>query len=194
MKKTLENLAQAYVWECQAMMRYLKFSKLAAKEWYHQISEIFALTAQQEREHAWWFLKMFHSVQEKLWEKIDEIQITTSVTTKLWNTLENLETAARWENHEYTSMYADIAKIAMEEWLPEISARVKAIMIAEQHHEERYLKLHKQLQDQTIFSKEEEIRWVCMECWYVYKWKTPPKECPSCGHDTGYYQAKCEDY
>gem|GEM_PF-5413653 len=37
-------------------------------------------------------------------------------------------------------------------------------MIAEQHHEERYLKLHKQLQDQTIFSKEEEIRWVCMEC------------------------------
>lgn len=194
MKNTLENLAQAYVWECQAMMRYLKFSKVAAKEWYHQISEIFALTAQQEREHAWWFLKMFHSVQEKLWEKVNEIQITTSVTTKLWTTLENLETSAKWENHEYTAMYADIAKIAMEEWLPEISARVKAIMNAEQHHEERYLKLHKQLKDQTIFSKEDEIIWVCMECGYTHKWKFPPKECPSCGHDTGYYQVKCEEY
>lgn len=194
MKKTLENLAQAYVWECQAMMRYLKFSKVAAKEWYHQISEIFALTAQQEREHASRFLKMFHSVQEKLWETTDEIQITTSVTTKLWDTLQNLETAAKWENHEYTTMYSDIAKIAMEEWLPEISARVKAIMIAEQHHEERYLKLHKELKDQTIFLKEEEIRWVCMECWYIHKWKTPPKECPSCGHDTWYYQVKCEEY
>ncbi len=194
MKKTLENLAQAYVWECQAMMRYLKFSKVAAKEWYHQISEIFALTAEQEREHAWWFLKMIHSIQSKLWEDMWEINIPTHVTTKLGSTAENLQTAANWENYEYTDMYASFAKIAMEEWLPEVAARIQSIMNSEKHHEQRYLNLLKQIQDQTIFSKSEEIERVCMECGYVHTWKTPPKECPSCGHDSGYYQVKCEIY
>ena len=41
MKKTMENLAKAFIGESQARNRYTMYSKVAKKEGYEQLSEIF---------------------------------------------------------------------------------------------------------------------------------------------------------
>ena len=61
MKKTLENLAKAFIGESQARNRYTMFSKIAKKEGYEQIAAIFLETADQEREHA---KQIFDKIQE----------------------------------------------------------------------------------------------------------------------------------
>ena len=193
MEQTLKNLCKAFIGESQARNRYTFYSKIAKKEGYEQIAEIFLITADNEREHA---KKLFDHIQElkKDAENPDEIQVESSVPTTFGTTIENLKAAINGENHEYTSMYPEFADTAKEENLLQISNRLRAIAIAEQHHEERFKKLLKQIKDATIFKKDKEIQWVCRECGYIHVGKEPPKNCPSCDHEKAFYQVKCEEY
>lgn len=63
MEKTLNNLVKAFIGESQARNRYSFYAKTAKKEGYEQISEIFELTADNEREHAKWLFKMIQELK-----------------------------------------------------------------------------------------------------------------------------------
>jgi rubrerythrin len=91
-------------------------------------------------------------------------------------------------------LYPEFAKIAEEEWFPEIAARIRAISHAEEHHEARYQAVRDQLAAGTLAAKAEDIEWMCTKCGYVHKGKFPPAKCPSCDHEANYYIVKCEKY
>ncbi|MEM5794355.1 MAG: ferritin family protein [Candidatus Aenigmatarchaeota archaeon] len=194
MKKTIENLAKAFVGESQARNRYTFYSKVAKKEGFEQIAEIFLITAENEREHASWLFKLINELKKKSKEKIEEIKVEASVPTTLGSTAENLKAAIAGENYEYTKMYPEFAEIAEKEGLKEIAKRLRAIAIAEKHHEERYKKILAEVEKGTVFKKEKEVWWVCRECGYVHFGKEPPERCPSCDHERSFYQLKCEEY
>lgn len=194
MKKTIENLAKAFVGESQARNRYTFYSKVAKKEGFEQIAEIFLITAENEREHASWLFKLINELKKKAKEKLEEIKIEASVPTTFGTTAENLKAAIKGENYEYTKMYPEFADVAEKEGFPEIAKRLRAIAIAEKHHEERYKKILKEVEAGTIFKKEKEVWWVCRECGYIHFGKEPPERCPSCDHEKSFYQIKCEEY
>ncbi len=194
MQKTLENLTKAFVGESQARNRYAIYASAARKEWYLQIAEIFEQTAEQEREHASRFFKMIQMVKEKMGEDMDEVVVDTPAFVKKWTTLDNLQYAINGENHEHEVLYPEFAKIAEEEWFPEIAARIRAISHAEEHHEARYQALYDQLKAGTLAQKAEDVEWMCTKCGYVHKGKFPPARCPSCDHESNYYIVKCEQY
>jgi len=89
-------------------------------------------------------------------------------------------------------MYPEFAEAAEREGLQEIAARLRAIARAEQHHEERYKKLLREVESGTVFKKEEKVYWVCRECGYIHEGTEPPEKCPSCGHPKSYFEVKCE--
>jgi len=188
--KTLENLTKAFIGESMARNRYTFYAKQAFKEGYDQISEIFTQTAEQEREHAKWLFTLINELKKGK----KEFEVTTSAPTKLGDTKENLKAAIAGEKHEYTSMYPEFAKIAEKEGLPKIAIRLRAIAIAEKHHEERYKKLLKELEDKTIFKKKKKVSWICRKCGYEHNGNSPPEKCPSCGHEKNYFERKCEEY
>ena len=68
-------------------------------------------------------------------------------------TAENLKAAIAGENWEHTTMYPEFAATAEEEGLTEIAKRLRAVAQAEQHHEERYMKMLKQIEEGTVFKK-----------------------------------------
>jgi rubrerythrin len=194
MKKTLINLAKAYVGESQARNRYTFYAKIAKKEGYEQIAGIFIKTANQEKEHAKRLFEHLRELADKLKIKKEELEIETSVPIVYGTTKENLKAAINGESYENTTMYPEFAAVAESEGYKKIAARFKAISRAEEHHEERYQKLLKSLVDRSVFKKEEKIWWVCRECGYVHYGETPPKKCPSCDHAQAYYEIKCEKY
>jgi len=187
MRKTIKNLAAAFVGESQARNRYTIYAKTAKKEGYEEIAALFLLTAKQEKEHAKWLFALIQNLKENPEENIEVIG---EIPTTLGNTQENLKAAIKGENYEHTTMYPDFADIADEEGLPEIAKRLRAIANAETNHKERYQKKLKELEEGTIFKKDENTKWVCRECGYVHKGKTPPETCPSCDHPRAYYEVK----
>lgn len=120
----------------------------------------------------------------------NEIKVETSVNTILGTTIENLQSAIAGENYEYTDLYPEFAKVAEEENLPEISARIRAIIQAEENHEDRYKKFLNNIEKGTVFKKDEDVVWVCRNCGYAHKGKEAMKECPSCGHPQAFFEVK----
>jgi len=190
MTQTLQNLVKAFIGESQARNRYTFYARVAQKEGYEQIAEIFQLTADQEKIHA---KRLFEHIQE-LKKDTAEIKVEASAPLTYGTTIENLKAAIAGEHYETSEMYPEFAKIAEAEGLTDLANRLKAIAKAEAHHEERYKKLLQELAGGTIFKKEREVEWVCRECGYVHTGTTPPDKCPSCDHPQAFYQVKCENY
>ena len=194
MKRTIENLTKAFIGESQARNRYSFYAKIAKKEGFEQIAEIFLLTAENEKEHAKWFFRLINQLKNKSEEQIDEITTNAGTLTTLGSTAENLKSAITGENYERTEMYPEFADVAEEEGFPEIAHRLRAIAIAERHHEERFKKLLEEVEKNTVFKKEKKVYWVCRKCGYIHEGEEPPEECPSCGHPKSYFELKCEEY
>jgi rubrerythrin len=195
MEETLKNLCKAFIGESQARNRYTYYAKVAKKEGYEKISQIFLVTAEQEKVHAKRLFEHIQELKEKLGKEKDiEVEVGASTPTVYATTEENLQAAINGENYEHTQMYPNFADVAEKEGLKQIATRLRSIAKAEEHHEERYKKLLDQVKNKTFFKKSEKVWWVCLECGYAVYAQEPPEKCPSCDHSKAYYELKCEEY
>ena len=184
--QTEKNLLTSFAGESQARMRYTYFASVAKKEGYEQISAIFTETADQEKEHA---KRMFK------WLEGGMVEITASYPAGIiGTTAENLKAAAAGENEEWTADYPHFADVADEEGFPAIAAMYRNIAIAEKAHEERYLAFLNNLENDTVFKKEEETVWQCRNCGFVHTGKEAPKACPACLHPQAHFEVKKTNY
>ena len=190
----MENLAKAFIGESQARNRYTIYAKVAKKEGYEQLSEIFLNTAENEREHAKWAMRMINGLKEKAGEASEEIIVTVDAPTTFGTTVQNLKATIDGEHYENTEMYPEFADLAEEEGLKDIADRLRAIGRVEEHHEERFKEILKKIEADTVFKKDKDVEWVCRKCGYVHVGMEPPEKCPSCDHPTEYFQIKCEKF
>lgn len=187
--KTAVNLMKSFAGESQAAMRYNYFASKARKDKYIQIANIFEETSKNEAAHAKRVYKFLNA------ELLDEmIEITASFPVHLSDTLSNLKSAAGGENEERTSMYPGFAEIAREEGFEEIAQVFIEIGEAEEAHEKRFNKLAKNLENGTLFKKEEVVLWKCNNCGYIHEGKEAPELCPACAHPRGYFEVFVETY
>lgn len=186
MNKTLENLTKAYIGECQARNRYDFYSKIAKKEGFEQISEIFSLTAEQEKVHA---KRLYEHIQE-LKENEENIVVEVPAVTIYGDTKKNLESAIEGESHEFEEMYPEFAKTAAKEGFPLISNRLNSIAIAEKNHKERFEFFLENINKNEVFQKSGKVWWVCRECGFIHYGEKAPEKCPSCDHPQAYYQLR----
>ena len=91
-------------------------------------------------------------------------------------------------------MYATFAKEAREEGFDKIAFLFEEVGKIEKHHEERFMKLIGNIEDDMVFKKGEEIVWICRNCGYVYVGKEAPKVCPVCAHPQSYFEKKADNF
>ena len=173
--KTEQNLMEAFAGESQARSKYTFFASKAKKDGYVQISKIFEETAANEKEHA------------EIWYKYLN-------GGKISSTTENLLAAAEGENVEWTDMYARMAAEARAEGFDEIAEKFEMVGAIEKHHEERYRKLLKNIEDKIVFSRDGNCIWQCSNCGHIVVGKQAPEECPVCAHAQSYFQIIAENY
>ena len=154
MNQTIQNLTKAYLGECQARNRYTFYAKVAQKEGFEQIASVFEETAEQEKEHASWLLKLINILKTKTKENLSTIKVEAEASTILGDTKENLKVAVAGENYENITLYPGFAKVAQKEGFPDIAIRLSAIAVSEKHHEERFKKVLKEIKNNTVSKKE----------------------------------------
>ena len=173
--KTEKNLQEAFAGESMARNKYTYFASKAKKDGYVQIAALFEETAANEKEHAKIWFKYLHG-------------------GKVPGTPENLAAAADGENFEWTDMYARMAREAREEGFDEIADRFEMVAAIEKHHEERYRKLLKNIEDKKVFSKDGDVIWQCANCGHIVVGKEAPEVCPVCDHPQSYFQVEAVNY
>lgn len=180
------NLLKAFAGESQARNRYEFFAKVAKKEGYEQIAAIFQETADQEKEHA----KRFFNFLEG-----GMAEITASYPAGIiGTTLENLKAAADGENEEWTELYPHFAEIAKQEGFTKVAVAFNLIAKVEAEHEKRYRKLYKNIEENSVFKKDEKVTWKCRNCGYEYESEKAMENCPACLHDKSYMEIAAKNY
>ena len=173
--QTEKNLLAAFAGESQARNKYTYYASKAKKDGYEQIAALFEETANNEKEHA------------KMWFK--ELHNGSVPSTK-----ENLLDAAEGENYEWTDMYEEFARVAEEEGFKALAIKFRQVGEIEKHHEERFRKLLKNIEDEVVFSKDDDKIWICRNCGHVVVGKKAPEVCPVCAHPKSYFELKAENY
>jgi rubrerythrin len=184
--QTEKNLLKAFAGESQARNRYTYFASQARKEGMEQIANIFAETAENEKEHA----KVFFNYLEG-----GDVEILAAYPAgQLKDTKANLEAAAAGENLEWTKLYSDFGAIAKQEGFNDVAVSFKQISEVEKFHEARYRKLISNITTGEVFKKKTVVKWHCANCGYVHEGSEPPRICPACKHPQAYYEVLAENY
>ena len=166
--QTEKNLHTALSGESQAYLRYRWFEGRAREDGMMEIAQLFSETAQNEKEHA------------EIWFRY----------LGGWSSTErNLETAARGETFEWSTMYAEFEATAREEGFDAVADLFAKVAAIEKMHEERYEKYRTEVKNGTCFTATDaDTKWICLNCGHVAVGKEPPKICPVCSHPQGYFK------
>lgn len=183
---TEKNLLKAFAGESQARNRYTFFASVARNEGYVQIQKIFEETAANEKEHAEVFFKYL---------KGGMVEITAEYPAgRIGTTAENLLEAAEGEKLEWGVLYPDFANVAKKEGFDDIAESFTEIAEVEEEHEKRYRKLLSNVKNGTVFKRDKEVKWHCLNCGYIHHGKEAPELCPACKHEQAYYELMPENY
>ncbi len=184
--KTEKNLMAAFAGESQARNRYTYFAGKAKKDGYVQIAAIFEETANQEGEHAKRLFKFMTG---------GETEITVAFPFGvIGDTVDNLKASAAGENHEWSNMYPDFAKVARKEGFDQIADVFEAIAVAEKQHEKRYLELAENIKADKVFKKDGTVVWRCRNCGYIHEDIEAPNTCPACAHPQAHFELLGENW
>ncbi len=167
--KTEQNLMNAFAGESQARNKYTYYASKAKKDGFENIASIFQETADNEKEHAKLWFKLFHGIG---------------------GTFDNLLDAAAGEHEEWTNMYNLMADEADEEGFHDVAATMRGVAAIEKEHEERYLALAKAIKEGTVFEDGDVVAWKCRNCGHIHVGKTAPDVCPVCNHPQAYFERR----
>ncbi len=184
--ETEKNLLMAFAGESQARNRYNYFSGQAKKEGYVQIADVFAETADQEKEHAKRFFKFLEG---------GEVEICAAFPAGvIGSTMDNLKEAAGGENHEWTTLYPAFAATARKEGFTQIADVFDAVCVAERQHEKRYLDLMANVKEGKVFKRDAPVVWRCRNCGYLFEGTEAPLVCPACAHPRAHFELLGENW
>ena len=101
------------------------------------------------------------------------------------------------DSKQIKSAYRKLAKKYHPDTNPgnkEAEQKFRMVGAIEKEHEERYRKLLKNIEDEVVFSKDEECIWICRNCGHVVVGKKAPEVCPVCSHPQSYFERKANNY
>lgn len=180
--KTKDNLMRAFAGESQARNRYTFAAGQAKKEKLQVVEQVFLFTANQEKEHA----EIFYKHLEELAGK--NIHIDGSYPVDLYPDVAQLLRAAQHnEYEEHNDVYKAFAEQAAKEGFPKVAASFQMIAEIEKTHGDRFGYFAEQLEKNRLFISDIKVRWMCLNCGYIYEGESVPPICPTCKHDKGYF-------
>ena len=177
--RTKENLMRAFAGESQARNRYTFAADVAKKEGY---PILFIYTANQEKAHAWEFMKKLKEFSG------EEIEITATYPAEVeTSTLTLLRAAEKHEAAEHDEIYKSFAEIAKEEGFMDIYTLFNNIASIEKTHSERFTRYAEKLANGSLFKDTKKDQWMCTNCGFIYEGESAPAQCPVCSHPQGYF-------
>ncbi|MDF2473614.1 MAG: hypothetical protein K0R21_1396 [Anaerocolumna sp.] len=166
--KTFTNIQNAFIGESLASTRYGIYGIKAEQEGYIQISNVFDLISNFEREHAIIWLRLLNNGE-------------------LPSTYNNVREAASSEA-EGVNTYREYARMAREEGYNDIAALFEGVANIELNHETIFDTFERNFETNEVFCKPTDSLWICLNCGNIMGGTCAPEICPICLYPQGYYQ------
>ena len=127
--RTEENLRTAFAGESMARNRYTYFADIARREGLPELADIFALFAENEKEHA------------RIW---------AAELAEISHSKNNVEAALRQELKETDDLYPSFAEMAEQEGFATTAKLFRKVADIERHHAEKFQELLQAMTHQPV--------------------------------------------
>lgn len=180
--ETKDNLMRAFAGESQARNRYTFAASQAKKENLYVVGAVFEYTANQEKEHA----EIFYKHLEEL--AGETIHVDGGYPVDMANDVAKLLRMAQHnEYEEHDPIYKAFGDKALEEGFPKVASSFHKIAEIEKLHGDRFGRLAELLEERKLFVSDVKVKWMCLNCGYVFEGAQAPQQCPVCEHEQGYF-------
>lgn len=167
--KTYQNLLIAYQKELILCSKYLIYSDIARNQNYIEMSNVYDVTSQNNKEHA------------RIWLRIiNEGNLPTLSEALLQSAQEEYEIS--------NVMYQNFGDIAREEGYNDIAALFSGVANIDYTHSAHFNQMYNDLEVNQVFCKPEKRLWICMQCGNIMSGECAPEICPVCEFPQGYYK------
>lgn len=161
------EIYQVLINEAFAKFRYEIYAEVAREEGLHYYAKILEETARNEFSHG---KEIF------------------GILNGIGSTYENLKIAIESERNEAEYLYPRLSEQSISEGDLNMARLFKQIALIEQRHMERLNKLLDLMENDSVYKRDNPIRWKCRVCGYIYIGMEPPKKCPGCQSDLSSYE------
>lgn len=180
--ETKDNLMRAFAGESQARNRYTFAASQAKNENLYVVGAVFEYTANQEKEHA----EIFYKHLEEL--AGETIHVDGGYPVDIANDVAKLLRMAQHnEYEEHDPIYKAFGDKALEEGFPKVASSFHKIAEIEKLHGDRFGRLAELLEERKLFVSDVKVKWMCLNCGYVFEGAQAPQQCPVCEHEQGYF-------
>ena len=184
--QTEKNLARAWFIETANIRRCEIFAKQAKKEGFEQISAIFAEVAEQKRSHTKTIFRFLETC---------EADLSISFAAPSYPDVRDcLKVSSEYELRESEDTFEEIERIAREEGFKAIATKIMLFRKIKLFYQQRYSKLISNLEEGKVFERDEEVKWICRKCGFIYEGKRALKNCPGCEHPQAWFEILAENY
>ncbi len=182
---TPENLLQIMLTKSQLIQKYEYFAKQAKKDGFEQISSIFLETLTQQTNHV-----------KTLFRLLEGAAVSSSLNLfipKIGSTAENLLDAIQSEK-QIIGLIENAMPVAWNEERKKAHTKIKLFLQISQFYQNRFEKLHQNIETDMVFKKDEKVKWICRKCGLIYESERALHNCPGCEHPQAYFEILSENY
>lgn len=180
---TLRRLAHAVAAESAACIRYRLYAEKAEDEGSAALARLLREIADNEAIHARVFLE---HLAEGMPGPLESLPVEGEYPFVLASSLENIESAARTEEMEYSTRYPAYAADAVREGFPQVAASFERVAAVEHAHCDILTQAAQQMRSQTLYTDSQPTVWRCMRCGHSAVQTAAWPRCPLCGAGQGY--------
>ncbi len=183
--QTFGTISNLLLIKSQLIQKYTYFAKQAKKEGFEQISAIFTETLTQQTNHVKTLFRLLEGTNARA-------ELMLSIP-KIGSTAANLQDSIQSEHH-VISVINEILPVAWDAGLKKEHTKLKLFLQISQFYEQRFAKLLTNIQEDTVFRKEEKVKWICRKCGLIYESERALHNCPGCEHPQAYFEILAENY
>lgn len=182
---TPENLLHIMLTKSQLIQKYEYFAKQAKKDGFEQISSIFTETLTQQTNHV-----------KTLFRLLEGTAVSSNINLyipKIGSTAENLLDAIQSEK-QIIGLIENAMPVAWNEEQKKAHTKIKLFLQISQFYQNRFEKLHHNIETDRVFKKDEKVKWICRKCGLIYESERALHNCPGCEHPQAYFEILSENY
>lgn len=184
--QTEKILARAWFIETANIRRCEIFAKQAKKEGFEQISAILTEVAEHKHSHTKTIFRFLETC---------EVDLSISFTAPAYPDVRDcLKVSSEYELRESEDTFEELERIAREEGFKAIATKIMLFRKIKLFYHRRYLKLIANLEEGKVFERDEEVKWICRKCGFIYEGKRALKNCPGCEHPQAWFEILAENY
>ena len=109
------------------------------------------------------------------------------------DTKENVRQAVQTERQLWTEQYLAYAEQAKEEGFDQIATLFEGMAAISKMQERGFAHMEQALETQSVFARQETLRWLCRNCGFIQTGLQAPMQCPICAQPQAYFQPMIEN-